>query len=133
MSRLLMAASCALGLSAVALADEPPMPFPTYQMRAESPSGDRLSTNRDGASLYSSHCGECHLPWAMGSNLLSKQRMALGEPPESGLLVNRADLTVEHVITVVRQGKGAMPRLSRVDVTDAELAAIAKYLGKATP
>jgi hypothetical protein len=33
----------------------------------------------------------------------------------------------------VRYGKLAMPRLSRVEVTDAELEAIAKYLGKAGP
>jgi len=31
---------------------------------------------------------------------------------------------------VARMGKGAMPRQTRVDVTDAELEKIAAYLGK---
>ena len=67
----------------------------------------------------------------MGTNLITKQRMALGEPPENGLLTNRKDLTVDYVKSVVRMGKVAMPRQTRVDVTDAELDAIAAYLAKA--
>jgi hypothetical protein len=62
--------------------------------------------------------------------LLTKQRMMAGEPPEKGLLVNRTDLTMDYVTSVVRMGKVAMPRLTRVDVTDAELQAIAAYLAK---
>jgi len=46
------------------------------------------------------------------------------------LLTNRKDLTVDFIKMVVRRGKLAMPRLTRVDVTDAELDAIAHYLGK---
>jgi hypothetical protein len=53
------------------------------------------------------------------------------EPPEKGLLANRADLTADYVKSVVRGGKMAMPRLSKVEVTDAELDSIAHYLGKA--
>ena len=62
--------------------------------------------------------------------LLTKERVAAGAPPESGLLTNRKDLTVDFIKVVVRRGKLAMPRLTRVDVTDAELDAIAHYLGK---
>ena len=108
----------------------PPAP-PPYQMRAEMPSGDRLAAGRDGAALFSNRCGSCHLVGGMGTNLLTKQRLAMGEPPESGLLANRKDLTADYVKTVVRNGKIAMPRLSRVEVTDPELNAIAAYLGKA--
>jgi hypothetical protein len=67
----------------------------------------------------------------MGTNLLTKQRMAAGEPPENGLLANRKDLTASYVKSVVRNGKMAMPRLTQVDVTNAELDSIAAYLGKA--
>jgi hypothetical protein len=66
----------------------------------------------------------------MGTNLLTKQRISMGEPPENGLLVNRKDLNADYVMQVVRQGKIAMPRLSRVEVTDSELKAIALYLDK---
>jgi mono/diheme cytochrome c family protein len=69
----------------------------------------------------------------MGTNMLTKQRMMLGEPPENGLLANRKDLTQTYVKVVVRRGRQAMPGLTRVEVTDAELAAIAAYLGTAGP
>lgn len=108
-----------------------PPPLPPYQMRAEAQSGDRLAAGRDGEKAFSNHCGYCHLAGGMGTNLITKQRMALGEPPENGLLTNRKDLTADYVKSVVRMGKVAMPRQTRVDVTDAELDAIAAYLAKA--
>jgi mono/diheme cytochrome c family protein len=108
-----------------------PPPLPPYQVRAELASGDRLAGGKDGATLFSNRCGACHLAGGMGTNLLTKQRMAAGEPPENGLLANRKDLTSDYVKSVARLGKMAMPRLSRVDVTDAELDSIAAYLGKA--
>jgi mono/diheme cytochrome c family protein len=108
-----------------------PPPLPPYQMRAEMPAGDRLAAGRDGETLFTNRCGTCHLAGGMGTNLLTKQRMAMKEPPENGLLANRKDLTSDYVKSVVRMGKMAMPRLTRVDVTDAELDSIAHYLGKA--
>lgn len=108
-------------------------PMPLYQMRAEAPPGDRLAAGRDGAALFSNRCGACHLAGGMGTNLLTKQRMAAGEPPESGLLARRADLNADYVKAMVRNGKLAMPRLSRVEVTDPELDSIAAWLAKAKP
>jgi hypothetical protein len=57
--------------------------------------------------------------------------MMMGETPDKGLLANRTDLTADYVKSVVRAGKGAMPAQTRVDVTDAELEAVSRYLGKA--
>jgi Cytochrome C oxidase, cbb3-type, subunit III len=57
--------------------------------------------------------------------------MALGEKPEMGLLTNRTDLSPDYVKQVVRIGKNAMPPQTKVDITDAELDAVAVYLGKA--
>jgi mono/diheme cytochrome c family protein len=108
-----------------------PPPPPPYQTRAELHSGDRLASGGNGETLFSNRCGACHLAGGMGTNLLTKQRMIMGEPPENGLLANRKDLTASYVKSVVRQGKMAMPRLTKVDVTDAELDSIATYLGKA--
>ena len=110
-----------------------PPPIPPYQMRAPLPPGDRLAGGKEGSALFSNRCGACHLAGGMGTNLLTKQRMAAGEPPESGLLANRKDLTQTYVKVIVRRGKLAMPRLTRVEVTDAELDSIGKYLGKAGP
>ncbi len=108
-----------------------PPPPPPYQMRAELPSGDRLAGGHSGETLFSNRCGSCHLAGGMGTNVLTKQRMMAGQPPETGMLANRIDLTVGYVKSVVRNGKVAMPRLSRTEVTDAELDSIATYLGKA--
>ena len=108
-----------------------PPPIPPYQMRAELPAGNRLAGGKDGEILFSNRCGACHLAGGMGTNLLTKQRLAAGQPPESGLLANRTDLTQRYIKLVVRSGKMAMPRLTRVEVTDAELDAIARFLGKA--
>ncbi len=108
-----------------------PPPLPPYQIRAEAQPGDRLAAGRDGERAFSNHCGYCHLAGGMGTNLLVKQRVALGEPPENALLTNRNDLTADYVKSVVRLGKVAMPRQTRVDITDAELDAVATYLAKA--
>jgi mono/diheme cytochrome c family protein len=108
-----------------------PPPIPPYQMRAELPAGDRLASGRDGETLFSNRCGACHLAGGMGSNLLTKQMLAAKRPPTDGLLANRTDLTSDYVKAVVRGGKGAMPRQTRVDITDAELESLAHYLGKA--
>ena len=110
--------------------DGGPPPLPPYQMRAQAPAGDRLAAGRDGKALFEVHCGYCHLPAGMGTNLLTKQQMEAGQPPEMGLLANRTDLAAGYVETVVRLGKGAMPPQTRVDITDAELDAVAGYLGK---
>jgi mono/diheme cytochrome c family protein len=106
-----------------------PPPPPPYQMRPEPPTGNRLAA-ADGQRAFEVHCGYCHLAGGMGTNLLTKQRIALGEGPEMALLSNRTDLTPDYVSQVVRQGKNAMPPQTRVDITDAELAAVSAYLGK---
>jgi len=124
-----LAASCLAGQPGHAADGRPPMP--PYQMRASLPEGNRLTQQKDGEVLFSNRSGACHLAGGMGTNLLTKERMALREPPESGLLSNRKDLTRAYVEVVVRRGKLAMPPLTRVDVTDAELDAIARYLAKA--
>ena len=109
----------------------PPGPPPPYQMRPVAPAGDRTKPGGDGKTLFEVHCGYCHLAGGMGTNLLTKQRLMMGETPDKGLLANRTDLTADYVKSVVRMGKGAMPGQTKVDVTDAELDAVAKYLGKA--
>lgn len=107
-----------------------PPPLPPYQMRAALPEGDRLAVGRDAESIYLHACGYCHLPAGMGTNLVTKQRVAMGETPEMGLLTNREDLTADYVKQVVRQGKAAMPPQTRVDITDAELDEVAEWLAE---
>jgi mono/diheme cytochrome c family protein len=140
MKRLLLLALLALSAckpaeqkQAAAPAGPPggPPPPPPYQMRAELPSGDRLASGHSGEALFSNRCGACHLAGGMGTNLLTKQMMMAKRPPSDGMLANRTDLTADYVKSVVRMGKNAMPRQTRVDITDAELDSVASYLGKA--
>jgi cytochrome c1 len=108
-----------------------PPPLPPYQMRAQlGANEDRLKPSSDGETLFSNHCGACHLAGGMGTNVITAQLVPAGKPPEQGLLANRDDLTADYVKAVARSGKGAMPRQTRVDITDAELDKVAAYLGK---
>jgi len=107
-----------------------PPPLPPYQMRAQVNDADRLNPTSDGGALFSNHCGACHLAAGMGTNLLTARQVAAGNKQPVGLLADRKDLTADYVKAVVRNGKGAMPRQTRVDITDAELDKVAAYLGK---
>lgn len=106
-----------------------PPPLPPYQMRAQVADADRLNPTSEGAALFSNHCGACHLTFGMGTNLITARQVAAKQKPVP-LLADRTDLTADYVKAVARNGKGAMPRQTRVDVTDAELDKIATYLGK---
>jgi mono/diheme cytochrome c family protein len=131
---VLILPACGPATEAPSAQDGPKGPPPAallYQTRAEAPVGQRFAVGRDGEALFSNKCGYCHLTGGMGTNLVTKQRVALGEAPELGLLTNRKDLTADYVKSVVRLGKGAMPRQTKVDITDAELDSVARYLGKA--
>lgn len=106
-----------------------PPPLPPYQMRAEVSDADRLKPTSEGAALFSHRCGACHLTFGMGTNLITARQVAAKQKPVP-LLADRTDLTADYVKAVARNGKGAMPRQTKVDVTDAELDKIAAYLGK---
>jgi cytochrome c553 len=72
---------------------------------------------------YVELCGMCHRAGGMGTGLIAR-RLPAGQAE----LEQRGDLTADLVETVVRIGIGNMPRLSRAEVSDAALAAIAAYL-----
>jgi len=108
-------------------------PLPPHQMRLEVPAGDRTDTQASGEQLFSQICGYCHLTFGMGTNVLTARRMALGLPPHTGLLANRTDLSAAYIKQVVRTGVGDMPRITRVDLTDSELAKVSEYLTRNNP
>ena len=86
---------------------------------------DRSSHSADEA-LFVEKCGMCHRQMGMGTVLLAR-RMA----PGIARLELRDDLTADYVTLAARQGIGNMPRISRGEVSDAQLARIAAYLTKA--
>lgn len=95
----------------------------TGAVAAESPA---RGANDAGKQLFHARCGGCHLAGGGGTKMLAKR---LGE--EKSLLEERTDLLPLYIRTVVRYGVGSMPWFTRVELPDAELDAIADYLGKA--
>ena len=76
-----------------------------------------------GAALFAQKCAMCHRTMGMGTVLLSRRM-----EPALAPLENRRDLTVAFVTAAARTGLGNMPRISRGEVADAELALIAAWL-----
>jgi mono/diheme cytochrome c family protein len=74
-----------------------------------------------GEALYVQHCAMCHGASGMGTGLLGRRM-------DTPLLEKRKGLGVRYVITAARAGIGNMPAITRGEVSDAELQAIAEYL-----
>ena len=85
----------------------------------------RLATAQEGERLFLRRCGVCHLEGGMGTQILARR-----VPANQAKLQDRIGLTPDFVIRTARDGMGAMPRITRVEATDAELAAIAAYLSR---
>jgi mono/diheme cytochrome c family protein len=77
----------------------------------------------DGKDLFAHKCGICHREGGAGTFMLARR---LGE--SKALLETRQDLSADLVRQVVRHGIVSMPRFSRVELTDSELAAVVAYL-----
>jgi mono/diheme cytochrome c family protein len=92
-------------------------------MLISAASAQAAEPTRDGKASFEYHCGKCHDAAGTGTQMLTKR---LGK--EQALLEKRKGLTVDFVRNAVRHGVLSMPRITRVEVTDAELDAIARYL-----
>ncbi|MCP5145002.1 MAG: cytochrome c [Gammaproteobacteria bacterium] len=77
----------------------------------------------EGMALFVEKCGMCHRAGGMGAGLLARRNT-----PDKGLLEQRDGLTAEFIETVIRTGLGNMPRITRAEVSDAQLAIISSYL-----
>jgi cytochrome c553 len=96
------------------------------QTRVENPfrgvMQDRTSKSPDEA-LYVEKCGMCHRQMGMGTVILARRM-----DPKIAMLEARDDLTADFVKAAARQGIGNMPRISRGEVSDAQLNRIAQWL-----
>jgi mono/diheme cytochrome c family protein len=106
----------------------PPTVLPPME-KAQGPDvtsdATRLAATQNGERLFMRRCGVCHLEGGMGTQILARR-----VPANQARLQDRIGLTPDFVIRTARNGMGAMPRISRVEATDAELAAIAAYLSR---
>jgi mono/diheme cytochrome c family protein len=102
-------------------------PFEKAQGADVTEDRTRLAAGQNGERLFLRRCGVCHLEGGMGTMILARRL------PQAAKLQDRRDLTPDIVLRVARNGQGAMPRITRVDATDAELQAIAAYLSRRRP
>jgi len=75
----------------------------------------------DGHALFHARCGVCHETGGMGAGLLSRRV----QPAE---LEKRSNLNADYVVQYARHGLGNMPPITRGEVNDPDLKAIAAYL-----
>jgi mono/diheme cytochrome c family protein len=82
----------------------------------------------DGKQLFEQKCAMCHGPVGMGTGLLARRMK-----PEVAQLDKRDDLSAAFVIAFARTGALNMPPITRGDVSDAQLASIARFLSRGKP
>jgi cytochrome c5 len=85
------------------------------------------SSQSPAEALFVEKCGMCHREMGMGTVILARRM-----DPARAMLEKRDGLPSDLVVSVTRKGVGNMPRISRGEVSDAELKVIADYLGKVT-
>jgi cytochrome c5 len=85
---------------------------------------DRTSRSPEEA-LYVEKCGMCHRQMGMGTVILARRMK-----PAVAMLEARRDLSTDFIIQAARAGIGNMPRISRGEVSDAQLQVIARYLAR---
>jgi len=86
------------------------------------------SAEPDGKALFQRRCAMCHDAVGMGTGLLSRRMK-----PEVAQLEKRDDLSAAYVEKAARIGLLNMPPITRGDVGDTDLHAIALYLSKGKP
>jgi mono/diheme cytochrome c family protein len=84
------------------------------------------STN--GKRLFQRHCAMCHNVSGMGTGLLSRRMKS-----EVAELEKREDLSAVYVERFARQGLLNMPAITRAEVNDGGMKAIAQYLSRGKP
>ena len=84
------------------------------------------SSKSPAEALFVEKCGMCHRQMGMGTVILARRMN-----PAVAMLEARQDLNPDFVIQAARSGIGNMPRMQRGEVSDEQLAIIARYLAKA--
>jgi mono/diheme cytochrome c family protein len=83
------------------------------------------SSSSPAEALYVEKCGMCHRQMGMGTVILARR-----QPRDRAMLEQRDDLTVPFITLWARNGMGNMPRISRGEVSDEQMALIATYLAR---
>ena len=79
-----------------------------------------------GQQVYQRWCVHCHAPGRGNPGTQSLQVKYQGKVP--AVLLERTDITPEFISFTVRQGAMSMPPFRKTEITDSELAALAKWI-----
>jgi mono/diheme cytochrome c family protein len=91
-------------------------------------SDGRTQDPADGKRLFQRHCAMCHNSSGMGTGLLSRRMK-----PEVAELEKRDDLSSAYVERFARLGLSNMPAITRGELDDGGMKAIATYLSRGKP
>jgi mono/diheme cytochrome c family protein len=97
------------------------------QVKSATSGAQQDRTSKSPAeALFVEKCGMCHRQMGMGTVILARRM-----EPAVAMLEARRDMPADFVIQAARSGIGNMPRMSRGEVSDAQLQVIARYLARA--
>ncbi len=114
-----------LMLLATAAAAQTPSTEGTQVRNATSGVMQDRSSHSAAEALFVEKCSMCHRQMGMGTVILARRM-----DPAKAMLEKRDDLTPEYITVAVRSGVGNMPRISRGEVSDAQLKILIGYLTK---
>ena len=128
MSRRVLLALSAVAWVGAALAQEPPAPIAAWS-RTTAAAEDRGSLIERGAAVFNNWCSACHSRGPQNApGTASLEAKYQGAVPAA--LEDRRDLTPDLVKFFVRNGVAMMAPFRRVEVSDADLDALAAYLAQ---
>jgi mono/diheme cytochrome c family protein len=112
-------------LLAIAAGAQTPSTSGTQVRNATGGAMQDRSSHTPAEALFVEKCGMCHRQMGMGTVILARRM-----DPAKAMLEKRDDLTPQFITAAVRSGLRNMPRISRGEVSDAQLKIIADYLTK---
>lgn len=116
LASLAVAATVLTGAAGLAFVKSRPAP-------SAEPTAKSTAALQPGEQQFLAKCGYCHLEGGTGTQMLER-RLGKG----MALLGEREDLPADYVKSVARNGMAGMPTITRVEVDDEELDAIANFI-----
>jgi mono/diheme cytochrome c family protein len=92
---------------------------------------DQPDAHSAGRAVYTRWCAPCHAAGIThpGTNALTVKYAGV----KSGVLLDWKDVTPQYVAGIVRGGIAVMPPFRKVEISDAELDALARFLARNSP
>jgi mono/diheme cytochrome c family protein len=124
-------ATVVASFAGAALAQEPPFPIAAWS-RTTAAVEDSGAAVESGAAVFNNWCSACHSRGPQNApGTASLQNKYQGSVPAA--LEDRRDLTPEVIKVFVRNGVAMMAPFRKVEVSDADLDALAAYLTRPRP